>query len=105
MKISRCTLRAVAAIIAFVSGSTALYAQGVTTGAISGTVTNAQGEGIQGAQVVAVNRTNGSRAGTLTNSDGRYHISSLETGGPYTVSARRIGVSAEGLEQLVCFAR
>src|SRR5438045_77385 len=46
---------------------------------------------MQGVQVQAVNRTTGSRAGTLTHSDGRYYIPSLESGGPYTVSIRRIG--------------
>ena len=44
-----------------------------------------------GAQVRALNHTTGARAGTLTNDAGRYYISGLETGGPYTLSVRRIG--------------
>ncbi len=91
MKISRWTLGAVAGLATLLIGATSLAAQGVTTGAISGTVTDEQGNGMQGVQVQAVNRTNGARAGTLTHADGRYYIPSLESGGPYTVSIRRIG--------------
>ena len=67
------------------------FAQGVTTGAISGTVTNEQGQGVEAAQVQVINRSNGSRTGTVTRGDGRYYIQGLEVGGPYTVSVRRIG--------------
>jgi len=91
MKISRWTLRAVAGLATLFVGATSLAAQGVTTGAISGLVSDEQGNGMQGVQVQAVNRTTGSRAGTLTHADGRYYIPSLESGGPYTVSIRRIG--------------
>jgi hypothetical protein len=91
MKISRWTLSAVAGLATMFFGATSLAAQGVTTGAISGAVTDEQGNGMQGVQVQAVNRTNGARAGTLTHADGRYYIPSLESGGPYTVTIRRIG--------------
>jgi hypothetical protein len=91
MKISRWTFGAVAGLATMVIGATTIAAQGVTTGAISGSVTDEQGHGMQGVQVQAVNRTNGARAGTLTHGDGRYYIPSLESGGPYTVSIRRIG--------------
>jgi hypothetical protein len=91
MKISRSLFGAVAVIAALATGATALAAQGVTTGAISGTVTDEQGQGLQGVQVQVVNRVTGSRSGALTHSDGRYFVPSLETGGPYTVSIRRIG--------------
>ncbi len=42
-------------------------------------------------QVQALNRSTGARAGTLTNQAGRFFISGLETGGPYTLTVRRIG--------------
>jgi hypothetical protein len=91
MKISRWTLGAVAGFATLFVSAASLAAQGVTTGSISGSVTDEQGQGMQGVQVQAVNRTNGARAGTLTHADGRYYIPSLESGGPYTVSIRRIG--------------
>jgi hypothetical protein len=67
------------------------FAQGVTTGAISGTITNEQGQGVESAQIQVINRSNGSRTGTVSRSDGRFYIQGLEVGGPYTVSVRRIG--------------
>jgi Carboxypeptidase regulatory-like domain len=79
----------IAALSVFLAASAS--AQGVTTGAISGTVTNEQGQGVEAAQVQVLNNSNGSRAGTVTRSDGRYYIQGLEVGGPYTISVRRIG--------------
>ncbi|MGH7602387.1 MAG: carboxypeptidase regulatory-like domain-containing protein [Gemmatimonadaceae bacterium] len=79
----------IAALSIFLAASAA--AQGVTTGAISGTVTNEQGQGVEAAQVQVLNNLNGSRTGTVTRSDGRYYIQGLEVGGPYTISVRRIG--------------
>ncbi len=76
---------------ALLAGAAALGAQGVTTGAISGTVTNDQGQGVDGVQVQVVNNTNGSRASTVSRTDGHFYVSSLEIGGPYTVSIRHIG--------------
>ena len=70
-----------------------LSAQGVTTGAVSGTVTNNQGQPIESAQIEVVNRATGSRSGTISRSDGRFYIQGLEVGGPYSVTARRIGFS------------
>jgi hypothetical protein len=81
----------IAALSVFLAASAS--AQGVTTGAISGTVTNEQGQGVEAAQVQVLNNSNGSRAGTVTRSDGRYYIQGLEVGGPYTISVRRIGFS------------
>src|SRR4030081_911350 len=66
-------------------------AQGVTTGAVSGTVSNDQGQPVESAQIEVLNRATGSRTGGTTRSDGRYYIQGLEVGGPYTVTARRIG--------------
>src|SRR5687767_9430101 len=66
-------------------------AQGVTTAAISGTVTTEQGRGLEAANVTVVNNANGTRYATQSRADGRYFVQNLEIGGPYTVSVRRIG--------------
>ncbi|MEA2706606.1 MAG: hypothetical protein QOH22_1394, partial [Gemmatimonadaceae bacterium] len=66
-------------------------AQGVTTGAVSGTISNDQGQPVESAQIEVLNRATGSRTGGTSRSDGRYYIQGLEVGGPYTVTARRIG--------------
>lgn len=68
-----------------------LAAQGVTTGAIAGTITDGNGRPVENAQVQIVNRTTGFRSGSLSRANGYYYVQGLEVGGPYTVSVRRIG--------------
>ena len=81
---------AAAAFAASVGGSAAL-AQGVTTGAISGTVTGTGGSPVEGAQVQISNRSTGFTAGAITRANGAFYVQGLEVGGPYSVSVRRIG--------------
>jgi hypothetical protein len=68
-----------------------LLAQGVTTGAIGGTVLDAQGKAVEAAQVQITNRSTGFVAGGVSRSNGYYLVQGLEPGGPYTVRIRRIG--------------
>jgi hypothetical protein len=91
MNISRWTLRTAVVATALVVGTMRLAAQGVTTGAISGTVANSQGQVLEGVQVQVINRNTGARVGAITHGDGRYFVPSLEVGGPYTLTVRRIG--------------
>jgi hypothetical protein len=72
-------------------GATQLPAQGVTTGAISGTVTTEQGQAVENVQIQVTNRSTGFTMTVLTNIGGRYHVPGLEVGSNYSVSARRIG--------------
>src|SRR5437764_1457887 len=95
MKISRWTLRAVATIAALVSGTASVSAQGVTTGAVAGQVTDAGGRPIADVQIVIRNAQTGFQTGSFTRNDGRYRVQNLESGGPYTVTARRIGLQAQ----------
>ena len=75
----------------FLAAAQSLQAQGVTTGAIQGTVTDETGQPVEAAQVQVVNTLTGVRSGTLTNSSGRYLVPGLETGSAYEVTVRRIG--------------
>ena len=79
------------ALSAALSLPSRLLAQGVTTGAISGTVTDAAGKPVENAQVQITNRSTGYRSGAMTRTNGYYYVQGLEVGGPYTVSVRRIG--------------
>lgn len=71
-----------------------LAAQGVTTGAISGTIMSGT-QPLEGAQVIVRNVSSGARTGAMSRADGRYYVQGLEVGGPYTVSVRRIGYSPQ----------
>jgi outer membrane receptor protein involved in Fe transport len=75
------------------AGTTELSAQGVTTGAITGVVTNTQGQPVAGVQVTISNRATGYTTNVLTRANGLYLVQGLEVGGPYTVSASSVGYS------------
>ncbi len=66
-------------------------AQGVTTGAIAGTVTDSTGIPLANVQIRIRNMANGAISGGLSRAGGAYMVQGLEVGGPYEVVARRIG--------------
>lgn len=82
-------------LAALLSIPAALAAQGVTTGAIGGTVTDTAGNGLADVQVQVVNRSTGFTTGTMSRTGGRYLIQGLEVGGPYTLTVRRIGFAPQ----------
>jgi outer membrane receptor for ferrienterochelin and colicin len=99
MRISRFIVGAAAALLATLPGR--LLAQGITTGAIAGRVTTVGGEPLVGAQIVIRNRNTGFSAGAQTREDGRYRVQNLEPGGGYTVTARRIGMEPQTVENQI----
>lgn len=72
-----------------------LAAQGVTTGAIAGAVTDSAGNPLEAVQIQVVNQATGYTSGAMSRPDGRYFVAGLEVGGPYTVTARRVGFRPE----------
>ncbi len=90
------TLRCILALaIAAVFGGAPAFAQVVTTSAISGKVTDANGEGLPGVNVVAVHVPSGTNYGVATRLDGRYNLQGLRPGGPYTLTLSYIGFRTE----------
>lgn len=82
----------VVAALALVTGASArLLAQGVTSGAISGTVTDASGAPIEGAQIQVRNARTGASAGGITRANGQFYIQGVEPDAGYSVTVRRIG--------------
>ncbi|MBS1976109.1 MAG: TonB-dependent receptor [Bacteroidetes bacterium] len=65
--------------------------QGVTTSAISGFVRDQKGEGLPGANVIAVHQPSGTQYGGATTAEGRYIIPNARIGGPYKVSVSFVG--------------
>lgn len=64
----------------------AASAQGVTTGAITGIVTNDQKQPVTGASVIAIHIPSGSVYEATTRGDGRFSIPGMRVGGPYSVT-------------------
>jgi hypothetical protein len=69
----------------------AALAQGVTTGAISGKVSDAQGQAVAEATIRVTHRGTGFITQTRTRTNGEYLVQGLEVGGPYTIVIRAIG--------------
>ena len=63
----------------------------VTTSAMRGSVTDSAGRPLEGAQIEAIHQPSGSRYAATTRADGRFTLPGLRVGGPYTVSAARLG--------------
>lgn len=69
----------------------------ITTGVISGKVTDAKGGTLPGVTISVVNTSTGTRYGNQTNADGRYTITNVNPGGPYVISASFVGYKKQEL--------
>ncbi|MDP2424208.1 MAG: carboxypeptidase regulatory-like domain-containing protein [Bacteroidales bacterium] len=76
-------------------GWQAVYAQGVTTGSISGTVVDVSGSSLPSATVLAVHEPSGTRYGSTTMLDGRFNIIGMRVGGPYLITVSFIGFESQ----------
>jgi len=92
--IRRVMIAAVAGTL-FAGGSTDLFAQGVTTAAVQGTVRQQQGGApVDGAVITVTNRSTGARTQATSRSSGKFFIENVAVGGPYTIEVRAIGFEA-----------
>ena len=87
-------IRVAAALTALFAGAATLSAQGVTTGAVAGQVTDESGQPLANVQIVVRNAATGFQTGAFSRNDGRYRVQNIEPGAGYTVTARRIGLQA-----------
>ncbi len=69
----------------------ALAAQGVTTAAINGIVSDTEGTPVVDGNVVALHEPSGTQYRAQTRSGGVYNIPNMRVGGPYRVTATAIG--------------
>jgi hypothetical protein len=67
------------------------WGQGATTAAMSGAITDAKGEPLPGATVLAIHTPTNTQYGVGTNGDGRYNIQGMRLGGPYTIRVSFVG--------------
>lgn len=67
------------------------FSQGVTTSSMGGKVSDASGEPLPGASVVAVHVPTGTTYGAAADFDGFYRISGMRNGGPYRITYSYVG--------------
>ena len=79
----------------------AVSGQGVTTAAMSGVVADTAGSSLADANVVAVHVPSGTQYRAVTRAGGAYNIPGMRIGGPYRVTATRIGFRSHTEENLV----
>jgi hypothetical protein len=92
MKRIRSVLLTLAAGVALLASAvTGLQAQGVTTAAISGRVTDETGQGLSGVQVQVTNGSTGYQTGAITREGGYYTVQGLPVGGPYSIRVSGVG--------------
>ena len=85
--------RFVLSVIAALALALPVSAQ-VTTGSLAGRVQNAKGEGVAGANVIAIHLPSGTTYEGTTRADGRFQIINMRVGGPYSVTAAFTGGGA-----------
>jgi outer membrane receptor protein involved in Fe transport len=92
---------ALLAVFALLSSMGHAFAQGVTTGSITGTVVDAQKQAVPGATVIALHEPSGTRYEAVTRADGRFSIPGMRVGGPYTVTASMSGFQPQTQKEVI----
>lgn len=85
------TLTGLTLLATLVLSAAPAAAQGVTTAAVAGRVTDTQGAPLENITVTVTNTGTGIVQGNLTDSNGYYFVPGVQIGGPYTVEASGLG--------------
>jgi len=67
------------------------WAQGITTSAMNGKVTDENGAPLPGATVLVVHQPTGSQYGNVTDANGFFRIANMNVGGPYKLTVTFVG--------------
>ena len=93
------TFKSVLLAIATLIAGTVAYAQ-VTTSSMAGKITDAQGEAVPGATIIAVHVPSGTQYYAVAGSEGRYTIMGMRPGGPYEVTVSLLGYQDEKISDV-----
>ena len=67
----------------------------VTTASVNGVITDKSGQPLPGATVRAIHEPSGTQYGTSTRDDGRFNLTGLRIGGPYTIKVTYVGYATQ----------
>jgi hypothetical protein len=81
-------------------GTVLVHAQ-VTTSSMSGTIRQSDGQASIGASIKATHTPTGTVYGGSTNENGRFNLSNMRVGGPYTVEVTYVGSRPEKFENII----
>ena len=81
LNLNQINMKKIFSLILSIMAVLTLSAQ-TTTSSINGKVTDSNGEALVGANIIAVHTPSGTEYGTIANSDGRYNLQGMRTGGP-----------------------
>lgn len=87
----RSCVRVFAFLLVCLSPGSSVSAQGVTSAAVTGQVTDEAGAVVAGATLTLTNAATGQRYTARAASDGRYFFENVQVGGPYALQARALG--------------
>lgn len=82
------TLMFTALVMLFSNG---LMAQGATTAAMSGIITDEKGETLPGAAVIVIHEPTGTQYSALSRDNGQFNIVNMRIGGPYKMTVSFVG--------------
>ena len=87
-------------MLVFLFISVLIFGQGATTSSLSGKITDASGEALPGASIVAIHVPSGTQYATIADNSGNYRIQNMRVGGPYTVNVSFIGYATQTYSEI-----
>jgi hypothetical protein len=94
------TLKFYLVLIAFVMVSFSAFSQ-LTSSGMNGRITGPNNESLPGATIVAVHQPSGTQYGTISNSEGRFTLPGMRSGGPYSVEVSFVGYNKASYSDVI----
>ncbi len=91
MLVTKFSATVVVAIAMLIVVGAMAHAQGVTSAAINGQVTDKAGKPLAGATIKAVHEPSSTVYGMMSRADGRFNIQNMRVGKPYTITVSFVG--------------
>lgn len=94
------TATVLAVLLVSLASAAPIAAQGVTTAGIAGLITDASGLPVPDVAIEVRHEGTGAVSRAVSDASGRFRVANLRPGGPYTLTAARIGLQTARREQI-----